>query len=304
MMAIVATMIQGRSPAMAGVIGIVTLTALFAIETAIEYALDRDHARLISSWRGFFAGFINGGRSAATIMVAVAAIGIVLGVVNETSLGFRFASGISSMVEGSIFLGLLTAMAASLMLGMGLPTLPAYLLVALLIGPGIVKLGADWVLVHLFVLYYAVLSAITPPVAIAAFGAGTIAGSNPMITAVQAVRLSMVGFIIPFVFVYYPEISLHIGFDAASLASWLGLASILFRLTFAIWMLSTAVSGAGRRELFSWPVRLMRAAIGISALLIWPEVHWGAVALGLGLLVLPGLVRGKHTAEPGQSMMD
>jgi TRAP-type uncharacterized transport system fused permease subunit len=114
----------------------------------------------------------------------------------------------------------------------------------------------------------------------------------------------LVGFIIPFVFIYYPEISLHIGFDAGSSASWLALASILFRLTFAIWMLSTAVSGAGRRELFSGPVRGLRAVIGVGALLIWPEVHWGSVACGLAMIVLPAVVRGRQAVEPMESVTD
>ena len=131
-----------------------------------------------------------GGRQCAQIIIAVGAIGIVIGVINMTGIGLRFASLLVELGHGNLMLALLVAAAACLLLGMGLPTLPAYLIIVLILGPAIAKIGVPLLLVHLFVLYYGVLSNITPPVAIAAYAAAPIAGANPLTTGVQAIRIA------------------------------------------------------------------------------------------------------------------
>ena len=103
------------------------------------------------------------------------------------------------------------------------------------------KLGVPVLLVHMFVLYYGVLSNITPPVAIAAYAAAPIAGANPLMTGVQAVRIAAVGFTIPFVLVYNPSLALVLGVD------WLPFVGILVRLPVAIWLVASASSGAASR---------------------------------------------------------
>ena len=144
-------------------------------------------------------------------MVAVGAIGIIIGVVNETGVGIRFAQ-LLSVGDSSLFLAFVFAMLGSLVLGMGLPTLPAYLIIVLVLGPAIVQLGKDagvtLLAVHLFVFYFAALSSLTPPVALAAYAAAPIAGARPFETAVQSVRISLVSFVIPFVFVFNPSLLL------------------------------------------------------------------------------------------------
>ena len=110
-----------------------------------------------------------GGLAGAKMTVAVAAIGILIGATNLTGIGIRFSELILAAGNGSLFVSLVLTMIASLFLGMGLPTLPAYLIIVLVIGPALVKLGVPLLIAHLFVLYYGALSAITPPVAIGAF---------------------------------------------------------------------------------------------------------------------------------------
>ena len=169
--------------------------------------------------RKILAALMRGGRTCATIMIVVAAIGFVVGMVNMSGLGIKFAATILSIAGDSLFLSLVVMAIGCLLLGMGVPVGAAYLIIVLIIGPALGKLGLSLLLTHLFVIYYAVLSAITPPVAIAAFAAAPIAGSKPIETGVVAVRLAIAGFLIPFIFVYHPSIVLvETGFTYAGLA--------------------------------------------------------------------------------------
>ena len=175
------------------------------------------------SVRKILAALMRGGRTCATIMIVVAAIGFVVGMVNMSGLGIKFAATILSIAGDSLFLSLVVMAIGCLLLGMGVPVGAAYLIIVLIIGPALGKLGLSLLLTHLFVIYYAVLSAITPPVAIAAFAAAPIAGSKPIETGVVAVRLAIAGFLIPFIFVYHPSIVLvETGFTYAGLAWGIG----------------------------------------------------------------------------------
>jgi TRAP-type uncharacterized transport system fused permease subunit len=168
---------------------------------------------------------------------------------------------------------------ASLVLGMGLPTIPAYVIIVIIMGGAIEQLGVPKMLVHLFVVYFGVLSAITPPVAIAAYAAAPIAGANPMSVAVQAIRLSFVGFIIPFVLIYNPSLSLVYNFDI------LPFISILFRLSLAIWLFTTSLGGVDRERLKGYS-RILRMALGILVLLDFIEIQAIAVVAAIVLLYI------------------
>ena len=174
-------------------------------------------------------------------------------------------------------IALVLAMVACLILGMGLPTLPAYLIIVLVMGPAITKLGIPALLVHLFVLYYGVLSNITPPVAIAAYAAAPIAGANPMMTGLQAIRIAAVGFIIPFVLIYNPSLSLVIGFE------WLPFIWIMVRLPVASWLIATAFSGYDSTRV-SGLERGLRIICGFA--LLWSEIAVAAIAFAIGLVLL------------------
>src|SRR5690606_23259055 len=151
-------------------------------------------------------GLAVAGQQSARIVIAVASIGIVIGVMNMTGLGLRFATVVQALAGDHLFLALLLTALASLVLGLGLPTVPAYLVIVIVMGPAISALGdASILTVHLFVVYFAVLSAVTPPVAIAAFAAAPIAGASPIAIGIDAIRLSMVGFVIPFLIVEAPS---------------------------------------------------------------------------------------------------
>ena len=263
---IIGVLVAGRSPAMAG---------LWA--TAVGAVLGLMNPEVRGRPQIYLAALVRGGEQCGRIMVAVAAIGIIVGVMNLTGLGIRFSNMILAFAGTDLFFAMFLVAVASMILGMGLPTIPAYLIIVLIMGQAIENLGVPKILVHLFVLYYGVLSAITPPVAIAAYAAAPIAGANPMTTAVQALKLSFVGFIVPFVFVYNPSLSLVVGFET------LPFLWVVARLALAIWLMTTALGGVDRARLPPWS-RAARMALGIGVLFGAMEIQVAAVALSLVLL--------------------
>ncbi|MFV0245211.1 MAG: TRAP transporter permease, partial [Qingshengfaniella sp.] len=266
---IMVLMITGRSPAMAGFWAVVSTVVLGFI---LNPDLRRKPQRLLT-------GLIDGGQAGAQILIAVAAIGLVIGVMNMTGLGLRFATIIGNIAGDSLFLSLVMMMLGSLVLGMGMPTVPSYRVVILVMGPAIEIMGVPTVIAHLFVVYFGVLSSITPPVAIAAFAAAPIAKANPMLIGVDACRIALIGFLIPFVLVYNPALSLVTGFTVT------GLIWICLRLSLAIWFFATGFSGfaANRLPLWMW---LLRLALGLALLIpnLWIEGIATVIALGLAYM--------------------
>ena len=162
---------------------------------------------------------------------------------------------------------------------MGLPTLPAYLIIVLILGTAIQKLGVPILIVHLFVLYYGVMSNITPPVAMAAYAAAPICGANPMHTAVVAVRVALVGFIVPFVLIYNPSLTLIIDFN------WIDFLWITARLSLAIWLFTTALAGIELAPLTSWS-RGMRLILGFTLLTTLPWLQISSFFVGLAFVLI------------------
>lgn len=225
---VIGILLMGRSPAMAGFGATVTALALGFLNPEIR----RNPWKLVDA-------LAKGGVSGARIMIAVGAIGIVVAGMNLTGLGLNFAQTVGALGSQNLFLSLVLTALACLALGMGMPTLPAYLIIVLVMGPALSAMGAPRIAVHMFVLYYAVLSAITPPVALAAFAAAPIADANPMKIGMVAMRLTIVGFIVPFLFVLNPSLLLIENFDTADFA--IG----MLRIICITWALSAALAGFG-----------------------------------------------------------
>ena len=221
---IVLTLLQGSSPALAGFWG--------CLSAALLGLLLVPESRSIAPWIRFLQ---QTGRIAALLVAIVAAVGIVIAVMNLTGLGIRFAVVVQTLSQGSLFLSLLLMAVACLVLGMGMPTVPAYLVIVLVMGPAVQKLGLSTLQAHLFVVYFGVLSAITPPVALAAFAAAPIAGANPMKVSIETVRICISGFLIPFAFVYKPALLLGTGLPLwDTLLAIVSLALALLMIDFAI----------------------------------------------------------------------
>jgi TRAP transporter 4TM/12TM fusion protein len=153
--------------------------------------------------------FVDGGRDGLAVLASCAAIGIVIGAVTTTGLGIKLNQVIVALGNEQLFFALVLAALCSIVLGMGLPTAASYIMVIFVAGPAIMELGVGLLQTHLFVFYYAVLSAITPPVALAVFAAAAIARTPPIPLALNAIRLCFVGFVLPMAWVYHPEINLE-----------------------------------------------------------------------------------------------
>lgn len=148
------------------------------------------------------------------VALACAAAGLIIGIITLTGIGLKFSTLVVALSGGSLPLALVLTMLTCLILGMGLPTAAAYILVATLVAPALVNLGVGLLAAHLFVLYSAMLSSITPPVALAAYAAASIAKGNPLTIAVLACQFGMAAFAVPYFFVYDPAI---LGIDVTGL---------------------------------------------------------------------------------------
>jgi TRAP transporter 4TM/12TM fusion protein len=144
----------------------------------------------------------NGARSALGVAIACAVIGLVVGVATMTGFGVKLSSAITSLAHGSLFLTLVFTMVSSLVLGMGLPTIPTYIITSTMAAPALAVYGVPPLVAHMFVFYYGLLADLTPPVALAAFAGAGIAKADPTKTGFAAVRLALAGFLVPFIFVY------------------------------------------------------------------------------------------------------
>jgi TRAP-type uncharacterized transport system fused permease subunit len=145
---------------------------------------------------------IDGAKNALSVALACACAGIVIGVVTLTGLGIVFTQAVTALAQSSLFLALVLTAVAGIVLGMGMPTTPAYIVMTSLLIPALIKLGAAVPAAHMFAFYFAILSAITPPVALAVFAAASLAKSELWATGWAAVRIGAPGFIVPFMFVY------------------------------------------------------------------------------------------------------
>jgi TRAP transporter 4TM/12TM fusion protein len=192
--------IEKLSPMKAGIFTILILLPISVIGT---YTKDR---RI--PFREIIGALEKGAETVIPVALACATAGIVIGVVSLTGLGIRFTHFIISFSAGSLPIALVLTMIACLVLGMALPTTAAYIITAILVAPALTHLGVPTLAAHLFVFYFAIISFITPPVAISAYAASGISGEDPMKTGFMAFRLGIVGFIVPFMFVYGPSLIL------------------------------------------------------------------------------------------------
>ena len=261
---VIIALLSGFSPAGAGTIALTVLIPLSFLNPEV-----RKTPTLIIS------ALANGGRQFGELLMSVAVVGIIVAVLAATGLPSDFTLLVSEAGGTELIFTLIIAAVAALMLSMGIPTLPAYLTVILILGPALTKLGLSVLVAHLFVLYFSVASSITPPVAIAAYAAASIAGGPPMLTAIYAMRIGLVKFLVPFVFAFYPVIL--IVSDSGVPFDLLSFMSILLRLIITIYLISSAVIGFDQRRLPAWEI-ILRLSLGLLIIFTNPFIHWTAAA--------------------------
>jgi TRAP transporter 4TM/12TM fusion protein len=222
---------------------------------------------------------VDGGREGLSVTVSCAAIGIIIGAVAGTGLGVKISQGIVAMGSEYLVLALVMAAVCSILLGMGLPTAASYLMVIAIAGPAIIKLNVSVLATHLFVFYFAVMSAITPPVALAVFAAAAIAQVPVLSIALISMRLCLVAFILPFMWIYHPELM----FQDLSFTMWpaaLGGAAALLVGTLA---LAAMQVGHFKGRLSIWERVLLGCA---AAIIFWPGVMSTAAGCAATALIL------------------
>lgn len=241
------------------------------------------------SYQNWFTLAVDSGRDGLSVLLSCAAIGIVIAAITSTGLGIKLNQEITALGDQNLLAALILAALCSIVLGMGLPTAASYLMVIFVAGPAIMELGVSKLSTHLFVFYYAVLSAITPPVALAIFAAAAIAKENPIALALNALRLASVGFVLPIAWVYHPEII--IGADGTGILDALTYVPILL---IGITALSAAHVGHLFRRL-TIPERLV-LAVGAVAILM-PSTVINLAATLIVLLVSANAYRGSHNVK-------
>lgn len=258
---------------------IILIYALFAGYSVIRAGTLATIAAAAVSWltphrmglRSIAKAFELAGIMSIQIIAVCACAGIIVGVISLTGVGARFSAVLLGIADASQLLALFFAMCIAILLGMGMPTTAAYAVAASVVAPGLVQLGIPQLTAHFFVFYFAVLSAITPPVALASYAAAGISGANPMETSVASFKIGIAAFIVPFMFFYNGALLMD--------GPWLSVLQAAVTAIAGVFLLSSGVQGwfVGRRAV--WFIRL---ALVIAALFM---MQGGLLSDAIGIAI-------------------
>lgn len=225
----------------------------------------------------------DGARQALPVGLACALVGIVIGTMTLTGIGTIFGSWLIGIGKSSMFLALVLTMIFSLILGMGIPTIPNYIITSSLAAPILLQLDVPLIVSHMFVFYFGIMADLTPPVALAAFAAAPMAKVSGMKIGIQAVKIALPGFVVPYMAVYDPNLMLQpvAGLEGASY--WLAVLYIVAKASFAMILWGAAVVGYLRDRLATWE-RILAAAAAALLVAALPITDEAGFLLG-GLLV-------------------
>jgi TRAP transporter 4TM/12TM fusion protein len=250
--------------------GVSTFIAIIAVLLALTYVLRvGGDARTMA-----LKALVEGARHALPVAIACALVGVIIGVINLTGVAAEMGGHIIAIGRDSLFLALFLTMLTCLVLGMGIPTIPNYIITSSLAAPVLLELGVPLIVSHMFVFYFGIMADLTPPVALAAFAAAPIAKETGLKISIQAVRVAMAGFIVPFMAVYSPALMLQTGDVWDTL--W-----IVFKALVAIAMWGAGAIGFLVGPL-SWWERIwaiVAASFLVVALPLTDEIGLGAVAV-------------------------
>jgi TRAP transporter 4TM/12TM fusion protein len=250
-------LVSGYSVIRAGTLGLVSALVVSWI-----------HKETRMGPRGLLEALEAGAKGTIQLIAVCACAGLIVGVIGLTGVGGRFSSLILAIAGNSQLLALVFAMIIAIILGMGMPTTAAYAVAASVVAPGLIKLGISPLVAHFFVFYYAVISAITPPVALAAYAGAAIAGSDPMKTSVTSFVYGMAAFLVPFTFFYSPALLMQ--------GEWVQIGHVALTALIGVYLLA-----AGLQGWFFGPVnRMLRVGLFACSLLLISG-GWATDLLGL-----------------------
>jgi TRAP transporter 4TM/12TM fusion protein len=262
---IIAVLMAGRSAAFAALVGIASV---------IPTTWLRSTTRRTFTPTVVLEALEAGARNTLVVALACACAGIVIGTITLTGLGLSFTGLVLALSQNSLILALVLTMLAGILLGMGLPTTPAYIVQVALLVPALVKLGVAVEAAHLFVLYFAVLSAITPPVAMAVYAANGLSGASLMDSSWAAVKLGLTGYIIPFMFVFAPSLLL------------MGEPMTVVQAAITATIGVTCLAGGLHQYFFMGTARPWERVMLIAAALVLIKPGWATDLIGIALVLL------------------
>ena len=244
---------------------IILIAALFMGYSVIRAGTLATISAAVVSWltpyrmgpRAILKAFEIAGIMSIQIIAVCACAGIIVGVISLTGVGARFSNLLLGIADTSQLLAMFFAMCIAVLLGMGMPTTAAYAVAASVVAPGLQNLGVPVLTAHFFVFYFAVVSAITPPVALASYAAAGISGANPMQTSVASFRIGLSAFIVPFMFFYNGALLMQ--------APWFDVARALATALIGVYLLSSALQGWFNGARIAW---FIRAGLGVAALMM------------------------------------
>ena len=275
---LVGSLVSGYSIDRAGTLGLVA-----AFVTSWLHREGRMGPRAVADALGLAT------RNSLQLIAVCACAGIIVGVIGLTGLGGRFSAMIFALAQDNTLLALIFAMLISLLLGMGMPTTAAYAVAASVVAPGLVRLGIPPLTAHMFVFYYAVISTITPPVALSAYAGAAIAGGDAMKTSVVAFKYGLAAFLVPFMFFYSPALLMQ--------GETIVILRVVATALIGVWFLAGAVQGW-----FFGPMPWLLRGVLLAASLLLIEGGWTTDLAGIGLgvaVLLYQRIRHRDTPKPG-----
>ncbi|OFT83774.1 TRAP transporter permease [Corynebacterium sp. HMSC29G08] len=252
----------------------ILLSALLTILVTAVVAQLRKTTRM--SIQDMIDALADGAKTSVSVSIACAAVGVIVGVVTLTGFGVKLANAIVTIGAGNLLFSLILTMIACIILGMGLPSIPTYIITATMAAPALGQLGVEPLVAHLFVFYFGLFANITPPVALASFAAAGLSGADPVKTGFQSMRLSLAGYIIPFIFVFNPAMLLQ-DVNAGQ--------AILVAITGTVGVLLLSVSVEGHFMVNANPiVRVLFAAAALT--MMAPDLMTDAIGLGIAIVAI------------------
>ncbi|MGZ5714138.1 MAG: TRAP transporter permease [Caldimonas sp.] len=254
--------------------GIEPVLALIAALVAVCFWIKGGHKTLHS----LRMSLIDGAKQALGVGVACAVVGVIIGILTLTGAASSFAGFILSVGEKSLFLSLLLTMIVCLILGMGIPTIPNYIITSSIAAPALLKLGVPLIVSHMFVFYFGIMADLTPPVALAAFAAASISRASPMKTGWKATQIAIAGFVVPFIAIYDPSLMLQ------GTYAWTDVVYVSFKALTAIVLWGGAVVGflRGPLGLAERVLAVVAAALLVAAIPLTDEVGFVLAAVVIG----------------------
>jgi TRAP transporter 4TM/12TM fusion protein len=262
------------------------LCALAGALACIPMALLRASTRPGIGIRSVFGALVDGARNTLAVAMACACAGIVIGVVSITGLGIVFTQFVIALSHDSLILALVLTAVAGIILGMGMPTTPAYIVMVSLLVPAIIKLGAETPAAHMFAFYFAILSAITPPVALAVFAAAGLAKTDLWRAGWESMRVAAPAYIVPFMFIYEPSLLMR--------GDWFTIATSCISATIGVMCLAAGLMGYLRGTCAWWE----RAVLVVAAILL---IKPGYISDAIGIALLGIILAAQTMRSPGRA---